>query len=77
MTMNPNRPDMFTCATQVSVIQVGADEVSVKDQKKYIHPGNAAAYVKKRQNTQEPVPKDILKRISDGLSFTKEVGTNT
>lgn len=73
MTYNPNRPVMFPCATQVSLIQVGADDfdLKVKDQLKFINP-SGPRYTRK---AEEPpgVSKQILKSVSTGLSFTNEV----
>ena len=73
MASNPNRPVMFPCATQVSLIQVGADdfELKVKDQLKFINP-SGPRYTKK---TEEPegVSKPVLKSVSAGLCFTNEV----
>ena len=73
MASNPNRPVMFPCTTQVSLIQVGADdfELKVKDQLKFINP-SGPRYTKK---TEEPegVSKPVLKSVSAGLCFTNEV----
>jgi len=71
--MNPVRPQMFPCARQVSIIQVGADEtLDLRKHLKYINPGYRDKIGRQKGN-KESVPKPIIKRVSEGLNFTEEV----
>lgn len=71
---NPNRPSMFTCARQVSVIQVGTDALDIKEQRKYASQAYShSAGAKARLGDEDHVPNSVLKRVSSGLSFTDEV----
>lgn len=76
MNSNPSRPVMFPCATQVSLIEVGADDfdVKVKDYKFLQRrvSGHGPSNTKGRHNQGE-VKKPVLQKISAGLTFTDEV----
>lgn len=79
---NPSRPTMFPCATQVSLIEVGADDFDskVKNQQqlrmKSLHrPGYLSStwMPSKSSDAKEGVKRPVLQSVSEGLSFTDEV----
>lgn len=81
MSANPNRPIMFPCATQVSMIEVGADDFNLKAS---APPGYGSKSLKtpiskwfpvppKSVSAQESVKRPVLRKVSEGLAFTDEV----
>lgn len=73
MSGNPSRPQMFTCARQVSVIQVGTEALDLKEQRKSVPPAAYGPSLGAKRPVEEPVPKSVVERVSNGLTFTEEV----
>lgn len=73
MESHPTRPVMFTCANQVSVIEVGADEVELKQKTNFPSHRTSGSYLSKRRDSSDDVSKSVIRRVSTGLNFTDEV----
>lgn len=73
MNSNSSRPSMFSCATQVSLIQVGNDDFELKSKGnlQFLHQG--IQNLAKSKESKQQLSKPVLKRVSEGFSFTDEV----
>jgi len=78
MNYSPSRPSLFPCATQVSLIQVGADDghgdlkAQGQDHFQYLkHVGKNL--LNKTKEEQDKVTRPVIQSVSAGLSFTEEV----
>ncbi|KAF6023258.1 HEATR4 [Bugula neritina] len=78
MNYSPSRPSLFPCATQVSLIQVGADDghgdlkAQGQDHFQYLkHVGKKL--LNKTKEEQDKVTRPVIQSVSAGLSFTEEV----
>ena len=73
---------MFPCATQVSLIQVGADDFDSKvpDQQreaKTLKDAIPKWLPPKSGDAKERIRRPVLQRVSQGLTFTEEVSSVT
>lgn len=75
---NPNRPVMFPCATQVSLIEVGADDFDLKAgvssySSKSLKNADLKWVPPRTVSVQQGVKRPVIRRVSEGLTFTDEV----